>query len=173
VVHVSNFRKVKNLPVVVEVFARVRREARAKLLLIGDGPELEAVERQVAEHGLGGDVVFLGDQEFIAKVLPAGDVFLLPSEHESFGLAALEAMSCAIPVVASNIGGLHEVIDDGETGFLFDPHDVEGMSATILGLFRDEKRRRKVGARARARAERDFSRDRIVNEYVALYDELL
>ena len=173
VVHVSNFRKVKNLPVVVEVFARVRRETPAKLLLIGDGPELEAVERQVAEKGLGSDVVFLGDQEFIAKVLPVGDVFLLPSEHESFGLAALEAMSCAIPVVASNIGGLHEVIDDGETGFLFDPHDAEGMSETILGLFRDENRRREIGARARARAEKDFGKDKIVSQYVALYEELL
>ena len=163
----------KNLPVVVEVFARVRRETPAKLLLIGDGPELEAVERQVAEEGLESDVVFLGDQEFIAKVLPVGDVFLLPSEHESFGLAALEAMSCSIPVVASNIGGLHEVIDDGETGFLFDPHDVEGMSGTILGLLRDENRRREIGVKARARAERDFGRDKIVNQYVALYEELL
>jgi N-acetyl-alpha-D-glucosaminyl L-malate synthase BshA len=173
VVHVSNFRKVKNLPVVVEVFARVRREEPAKLLLIGDGPELEAVERQVAEKGLESDVMFLGDQEFIANVLPAGDVFLLPSEHESFGLAALEAMSCGIPVVASNIGGLHEVIDDGETGFLFDPHDVEGMSETILGLLRDENRRREIGAKARARAEKDFGKDKIVNQYVALYEELL
>jgi N-acetyl-alpha-D-glucosaminyl L-malate synthase BshA len=173
VVHVSNFRKVKNLPAVIEVFARIRKAGPAKLLLIGDGPELEAVERDVAERGLGSDVVFLGDQEFIAKLLPAGDVFLLPSEHESFGLAALEAMSCAIPVVASNIGGLHEVVDDGETGFLFDPHDIEGMSDTILRLFRDEDRRREVGARARARAERDFAKDKIVDQYLALYEGLL
>ena len=173
VVHVSNFRKVKNLPVVVEVFARVRRAHPAKLLLVGDGPELEAVERRVMDEELRSDVIFLGDQEFIANILPVGDVFLLPSEHESFGLAALEAMSCALPVVASNIGGLHEVIKDGETGFLFDPHDVEGMSHTILELFGDDNRRSDVGLKARERAKRDFGKDKIVGEYVALYEELL
>jgi N-acetyl-alpha-D-glucosaminyl L-malate synthase BshA len=173
VVHVSNFRKVKNLPVVVEVFARVRRVRPAKLLLVGDGPELEAVERLTAEENLGSDVVFLGDQEFIANILPVADVFLLPSEHESFGLAALEAMSCGVPVVASNIGGLHEVIDDGKTGFLFDPHDVAGMSGTILDLFGDENRRREIGLKGRDRAVRDFGKDEIVGRYVALYEELL
>jgi L-malate glycosyltransferase len=100
IVHVSNFRKVKNLPAVVDVFARVRESHATKLLLLGDGPELETVERDILERGLSADVVFLGDQEFIAGVLPVGDVFLLPSEHESFGLAALEAMSCGLPVVA-------------------------------------------------------------------------
>jgi N-acetyl-alpha-D-glucosaminyl L-malate synthase BshA len=164
---------VKNLPVVVEVFARVRRAHPAKLLLVGDGPELEAVERRVLDEELRSDVIFLGDQEFIANILPVGDVFLLPSEHESFGLAALEAMSCALPVVASNIGGLHEVIKDGETGFLFDPHDVEGMSDTILALFGDDNRRSDVGLKARERAKRDFGKDKIVGEYVALYEELL
>ena len=173
VIHVSNFRKVKNLPAVVEVFARVRRAHPAKLLLVGDGPELEVVERRVMDDGLRSDVVFFGDQEFIANILPLGDVFLLPSEHESFGLAALEAMSCALPVVASNIGGLGEVIKDGETGFLFDPHDVEGMSDTILSLFRDDNRRSDVGYKARERAKRDFGKDKIVDEYVALYEELL
>jgi N-acetyl-alpha-D-glucosaminyl L-malate synthase BshA len=173
IVHVSNFRKVKNLPVVVDVFCRVRESHPTKLLLVGDGPELETVERDVVERGLSSDVVFLGDQEFIAGVLPAGDVFLLPSEHESFGLAALEAMSCGLPVVASNIGGLHEVIQDGETGFLFDPHDVAGMSDMIVRLFGDEERRRAIGLNARERAKRDFGRDRIVGEYMSLYEELL
>jgi N-acetyl-alpha-D-glucosaminyl L-malate synthase BshA len=173
VIHVSNFRKVKNLPAVVDVFARVKRIQPAKLLLVGDGPELEAVERRVMDEGLRSDVVFLGDQEFIANLLPLGDVFLLPSEHESFGLAALEAMSCAVPVVASNIGGLHEVIEDGETGFLFDPHDVEGMGDMVVSLFRDDARRRDVGMRARERAKSAFGKDKIVAEYVSLYEELL
>lgn len=173
IVHVSNFRKVKNLPVVVDVFARVREAHPTKLLLLGDGPELESVERDVFERGLSSDVVFLGDQEFIAGVLPAGDVFLLPSEHESFGLAALEAMSCGLPVVASNIGGLHEVIENGETGFLFDPHDVAGMSDIIVRLFADDVWRRTVGSNARERVKRDFGKDKIVAEYMSLYGELL
>jgi N-acetyl-alpha-D-glucosaminyl L-malate synthase BshA len=173
VVHVSNFRKVKNLPVVVDVFGEVRRRHPAKLLLIGDGPELGAVEKLVCERGFSSDVVFLGDQEFIANILPVGDVFLLPSEHESFGLAALEAMSCALPVVASNIGGLHEVIGAGETGFLFDPHDVRGMSDVIIELFADEERRKDVGLKARERVKRDFGKDKIVAQYVTLYEDLL
>lgn len=173
IVHVSNFRKVKNVPAVVDVFCEVRRSRRVKLLLVGDGPELETVERMVAERGISDDVFFLGDQEFIAGVLPVGDVFLLPSEHESFGLAALEAMSCGLPVVASNIGGLHEVIRDGETGFLFDPHDIRGMSDVIARLLGDPEIRREVGLRARERAERDFGRDKIVAEYVSLYEKLL
>ena len=173
IVHVSNFRKVKNLPAVVEVFCRVRESHPTKLLLVGDGPELETVERAVTERGVSSDVVFLGDQEFIAGILPAGDVFLLPSEHESFGLAALEAMSCGLPVVASNVGGLHEVVQDGETGFLFDPHDVAGMSDVIVRLFGDEEWRRAVGLKARERAKRDFGKDKIVGEYMSLYEELL
>ncbi len=173
IVHVSNFRKVKNLPVVIDVFAEVRRRHPAKLLLVGDGPELASVEKLVADRGLTPDVFYLGDQEFIANILPVGDVFLLPSEHESFGLAALEAMSCGLPVVASNIGGLHEVIQNGETGYLFDPHDVRGMSEVIIGLFDDEQRRRDVGLKARERAKRDFGKDKIVGEYVSLYEDLL
>jgi N-acetyl-alpha-D-glucosaminyl L-malate synthase BshA len=173
VMHVSNFRKVKNLPVVIDVFAEVRRRHAAKLLLVGDGPELGSVERLVGDRGLTSDVSYLGDQEFIANILPIGDVFLLPSEHESFGLAALEAMSCGLPVVASNIGGLHEVIENGETGYLFDPHDVRGMSEVIIGLFDDDQRRRDIGLKARERAKRDFGKDKIVGEYVSLYEELL
>ena len=173
IIHVSNFRKVKNLPTVIDVFCEVKKSRPVKLLLVGDGPELEAVERTVVERGLVDDVVFLGDQEFIADILPVADVFLLPSEHESFGLAALEAMSCGLPVVASNIGGLHEVVVDGETGYLFDPHDVRGMGDVIVRLLADDDKRREVGVKARERAKRDFGRDTIVGEYESLYDELL
>jgi N-acetyl-alpha-D-glucosaminyl L-malate synthase BshA len=171
--HVSNFRKVKNIPVVVDIFARIKCDCGCKLLLVGDGPERESIERLVEAKGIAEDVVFLGDQEFIADILPIADVFLLPSEHESFGLAALEAMSSGIPVVASNVGGLHEVIQDGETGFLRDPHDVEGMSEVVMELLRDEDKRQSIGLRARERAKRDFGRDKIVGDYVSLYEELL
>ena len=171
--HVSNFRKVKNLPVVVDVFAGVRRELPCRLVLIGDGPEREPTERRVAELGIADDVLFLGDQEYIAGVLPAADAFLLPSEHESFGLAALEAMACAVPVVGSRVGGLPEVIVDGETGFVCDPHDVSCMREIVLGLLRDESRRRAVGAAARKRAEERFSRDDIVDRYEDAYRRLV
>lgn len=173
IIHVSNFRKVKNVPTVVDVFCEVRRERPAKLLLVGDGPELEAIERMVAERAIGDDVVFLGDQEFVASILPSADVFLLPSDHESFGLAALEAMSCGLCVVATSNGGLHEVVEDGESGFLFDPRDVAGMSAMIVRLLDDADRRREVGAKARERAVREFGREKIVDRYVALYESLL
>jgi N-acetyl-alpha-D-glucosaminyl L-malate synthase BshA len=173
IVHVSNFRKVKNIPTVVDVFERVRKTTPCRLLLIGDGPELEAIERMVDERGLAAAVTFLGDRESVADVLPAADVFLLPSEHESFGLSALEAMSCGVPPVTSNIGGLPEVIQDGETGFLRNPHDVAGMSEVMVKLLQDDEFRGRMGLRARERAKRGFGKDRIVGEYLALYEELL
>jgi N-acetyl-alpha-D-glucosaminyl L-malate synthase BshA len=172
-IHVSNFRKVKNIPTVVDVFSKVRERIPCRLLLVGDGPELEPVEKMVAERCLSEDVIFLGDQEFIADILPVGDVFLLPSEHESFGLAALEAMSCGVPVVTSNIGGLREVVVDGETGFLCDPHDDKGMSEVVLRLLRDEPWRKNMGFKARERVQKYFGRDKIVGEYITLYESLL
>jgi N-acetyl-alpha-D-glucosaminyl L-malate synthase BshA len=171
--HVSNFRKVKNLPAVVDVFCGVCDEIPSRLVLIGDGPELEMVERTAAERGITDRIVFLGDQEYIAGLLPVADVFLLPSEHESFGLAALEAMACGVPVVGSRIGGLPEVIVDGETGFLCGPHDIGCMREVVLGLLRDEERRLQIGARARERALREFSRDRIVDQYLEAYLRLV
>ena len=171
--HVSNFRKVKNIPIVVEVFSEVRKKVPARLILVGDGPEREPSERQAAELGIAEDVVFMGDQEYIAEILPAADVFFLPSEHESFGLSALEAMSCEVPVVGSRVGGLSEVVVEGETGFLCDPHDVECMTQLILSLFTNEPWRAEIGRRARERATREFDRDRIVDQYVEVYRRLL
>jgi len=173
IIHVSNFRKVKNLPVVLEVFNEVKKEVPARLVLVGDGPEIEATERRVDELGITHDVVFLGDQEYVADILPAADVFLLPSEHESFGLAALEAMSCAVPVVGSRVGGLHEVIVDGETGYLCDPHDVRCMTRLIVSLLVDDDRRKTMGANARGRAISEFGRERVVGRYVDVYHRLL
>jgi N-acetyl-alpha-D-glucosaminyl L-malate synthase BshA len=173
VIHVSNFRKVKNLPVVLDVFYEVKKKVPARLILVGDGPEVEATERRADELGISGDVVFMGDQEYIAEILPAADVFLLPSEHESFGLAALEAMSCEVPVVGSRVGGLHEVIDDGETGFLCDPHDVECMTRLVLSLLDSDDYRRSMGKKARERAVKDFGRERIVNQYIDVYRRLV
>ena len=173
IVHVSNFRRVKNIPTVVNVFEQVRKSHPCKLLLIGDGPEHEAIKRMVEEKALADGVIFLGDRESVADILPIGDVFLLPSEHESFGLAALEAMSSGVPPVTSNIGGLGEVITEGETGFLRDPHDVAGMAGVISRLFDDEEFRTRVGLRARDRAKKGFGKDLIVARYLELYEGLI
>ena len=171
--HISNFRKVKNLPVLLQVFNDVQKHVPARLALVGDGPERESVERQAEDLGIIDRVDFLGDQEFVAELLPAADVFLLPSQHESFGLAALEAMSCGVPVVGSRIGGLPEVIVHEETGYLCDPNDVPCMSAIVLGLLRNEDLRLEIGAAARARAEQEFNRDKVVGRYVDAYQRLV
>jgi len=171
--HVSNFRKVKNIPTIVEVFAEVRKRSSARLVLIGDGPERAAVERLATELGVNEDVVFLGDQEYVSRILPAADLFMLPSEHESFGLAALEAMSCGVPVLGSRIGGLPEVIEDGKTGFLCSPDDITCMSEIALKMLNDEPTRAEIGANARARAVARFNRDHIVDQYVNVYNRLL
>ena len=173
IIHVSNFRKVKNIPAVLEVFNEVRKQLPTRLVLVGDGPEREATERGAVEMGVEKDVVFLGDQEYVAEILPSADVFLLPSEHESFGLAALEAMSCEVPVVGSRVGGLHEVVVEGETGFLCDPHDVKCMARLVLSLLKNDDYRREMGAKARQRAIREFGRDRIVGQYLDVYRRLV
>lgn len=171
--HVSNFRKVKNIPTLVKVFDQVRRHVPCRLVLVGDGPERESTERLTTELGVSEDVLFLGDQEYIVDLLAAADVFLLPSEHESFGLSALEAMSCGVPVVGSRIGGLPEVIVPDETGFLCDPMDAECMTAIVLGLLQDAELRRRIGRAARERAVSRFNRPQIVARYLASYQRLL
>jgi len=173
VVHASNFRKVKNIPTVIEVFHEVKKALPARLVLIGDGPEKETAERTCSRLGIKDDVTFMGEQEFIADILPVADAFLLPSDHESFGLSALEAMSCGVPVVGSNVGGLHEVIDHGETGFLCDPHDVECMADCLISMFRNEDRRRDMGLKGRERARRNFGKDKIIEQYMDLYRDVL
>jgi N-acetyl-alpha-D-glucosaminyl L-malate synthase BshA len=157
----------------IQVFYEVQKLVPARLVLVGDGPERESTERHAEALGVEARVEFVGDQEYIADLLPAADVFLLPSQHESFGLAALEAMSCGVPVVGSRIGGLPEVIEHEQTGFLCDPNDVDCMKAIVLGLFKDDTLRRRIGQAARERAERLFNRDRIVAQYVDVYRRLL
>jgi N-acetyl-alpha-D-glucosaminyl L-malate synthase BshA len=171
--HVSNFRKVKNLPVLMQVFHEVQKHVPARLVLVGDGPERESTERLAESLGIESRVEFLGDQEYIADLLPAADVFVLPSQHESFGLAALEAMSCGVPVVGSRIGGLPEVIVHEETGFLCDPSDVDCMTAIVLGLLKDDALRARIGRAARERAVALFNRDRVVADYLRVYERVL
>lgn len=169
VVHASNFRPVKQVAAVVEVFRRIRARVPARLVLIGDGPDRPAVQRQVADAGLQGLVEFAGEQHDLVPWLSAADLFLLPSQQESFGLAALEAMACEVPVVASRVGGLPEVIDDGEEGFLFGAQDVEGMAACGIMLLRDGALRARIGHAAALRVRTEFCADRIVPLYESLY----
>jgi N-acetyl-alpha-D-glucosaminyl L-malate synthase BshA len=173
VAHVSNFRPVKRISAVIEVFARVRQTIAAKLLMIGDGPELTEAAHLSRSLGIIGDVEFLGEQDHVAQLLSAADVFLLPSAQESFGLAALEAMACEVPVVASRVGGLPEVVEDGVSGFLHSPDDLDGMAASTLRLLSDPDLHRRFAASARAAAVGRFCDDKIVPEYERFYEEVL
>lgn len=171
-IHVSNFRPVKRVPEVVRIFAAVRRAMPAVLVLVGDGPQRLEAEEEVERLGLRQDVFFLGKLTSVVELLQAADLFLLPSASESFGVAALEAMACGVPVVASRVGGLPEVVADGESGVLVPPDRIEEMSEAAIALLRDEElwSRMRRGAVERAQL---FSADRIVPRYEALYREVL
>lgn len=174
VIHVSNFRPVKRVDAVVETFRLVQAAApHARLLLVGEGPEVGKALRLVQELGLGDAVALLGEQDQVVSLLSVADVFLLPSRQESFGLAALEAMACDVPVVASRVGGLPEVIDDGQTGFLHPPDDLAGMAASVVRLVTDDRLRTTMGEAARRAVEQRFCADLIVPRYEAYYREVL
>jgi glycosyltransferase involved in cell wall biosynthesis len=145
----------------------------ARLLLIGDGPERWNAQTLVRELGLEDDVHFLGVREGMAELLGRADLYLLPSEHESFGLSALEAMSCGVPVIATSVGGTSEVVEQGVSGYLVDPHDVETMGRLAVELLRDPPRHRAMGEAARARVEERFAQDLVLWRYERLYAELL
>lgn len=172
-VHLSNFRPLKRVSDVVRVFAAVRRRLPAKLLLVGDGVERPAAAALAQELGVAGDVLFLSRQEDVPRLLSAGDLFLLPSEEESFGLAALEAQSCGVPVIASRVGGLPEVIADGETGYLFPVGAVQAMAEAALHLLQDPHQHRKMGEAARGRVLAHFDAGLIVPRYEAFYAAVL
>lgn len=170
--HTSNFRSLKRVQDVVRIYERVRRTVDCELELIGDGPERPAVEALVRELGLQG-VRFVGELLDVVPRLRASDVFLMPSELESFGLAALEAMSCGVPVVASDVGGLPEVVRSGATGFLHAPHDVAAMAASTLDLLREPKLHASMAKAARESALARFQLAPIVFRWEALYGALL
>jgi N-acetyl-alpha-D-glucosaminyl L-malate synthase BshA len=173
-VHVSNFRPVKRATDVVHVFHRLREEGLpVKLLLVGDGPDRMSTQRLARELGVYDDIRFLGKQEPIEEILSIADVFLIPSGSETFGLAALEAMACSVPVVSSNIGGLPELNIDGVTGFLCPLGDIDAMTDRTRRILEDDDLQMEMGHAARRRAVEEFDQDQIVPMYEAYYDRVL
>ena len=172
VVHVSNFRAVKRLTDVVRVFDGVHRAMPATLVLVGDGPDRDAAEQEVDRLKLRRDVRFLGKVDNVGDILRCSDLFLLPSQTESFGLAALEAMACGVPVVASAVGGLPEVVVDGETGYLTPSGDVAAMTGRAIEVLRDKALHTRLRGAAAQRAL-EFAADRVVPRYERLYQDVL
>jgi N-acetyl-alpha-D-glucosaminyl L-malate synthase BshA len=173
IVHMSNFRPVKRVDMVLDVFRRVRREVRARLLLIGDGPTRAEIAEQSRAHGLQDDVVFVGEEHDPVRWLSIADLFLLPSEQESFGLAALEAMACEVPVISSNVGGLPEIVRNDVTGYTCPPDDATRMAQLAVGLLRDTPRRVSMGRAAAEMVRSEYCVDRIVPLYEQAYQRAL
>jgi N-acetyl-alpha-D-glucosaminyl L-malate synthase BshA len=172
-VHLSNFRPVKRVADVVEIFSLVRREIPAKLLMVGDGPDRTVAEWLVREKKIGDDVIFLGKQNQVQDLLNCADVMLLPSDLESFGLAALEAMACGVPAVCSRVGGLSEVLRDGVEGFLVEVRDVKTMAARTLEILSSPERQANMSRAARQRAINNFCSTKIIPLYEAAYRRVL
>ncbi len=172
-VHLSNFRPVKRVLDVIEIFDRVHKKIPSKLLLIGDGPDRSQAEWLAVQKGIHEHVLFLGKQDQIREKLAISDVLLMPSELESFGLAALEAMACEVVPIATRTGGVPEVIEDGVSGFLAEVGDVETMARHAISILSDESELRKMGKRARAAAQSKYCASKIIPLYEDFYRKVL
>jgi N-acetyl-alpha-D-glucosaminyl L-malate synthase BshA len=172
-IHVSNFRAVKRPSDVIDIFARVQKEIPAVLLMVGDGPERGNAEWAARNSGVEQRVYFLGKQDRIEELIGISDLLLLPSENESFGLVALEAMACEVPVVASDVGGLPEVVTSGEDGFLVEARNTEKMAECSLTILAHDPNRRSMGRRARQKARTRFCSTKIIPEYVNYYRKVI
>lgn len=173
VMHISNFRAVKRAADVVSVFAKLTAKQPSRLVLVGDGPERPRVLMRAEELGVRDRVMFLGKHTSVHEVLSCADLFLLPSASESFGLVALEAMACGAPVVASNVGGLPEVIEHGTSGYMFDVGDIDAMAEAGLRIMGDDEHWRSLSEAGRALAEERFSSERVVPQYERYYEQVL
>ena len=172
ITHISNFRKVKRIDDVIEVFYRVQKEVNSILIMVGDGPERLKAMETCEKLGIDDRVKFLGKSNQVYQILCYSDLFVLPSSSESFGLAALEAMMMRVPVISTNVGGLPEVNIDGETGYLFDLGDVDGMAKKSIALLKDEQKLESMKDSAYALAKR-FDIQAVVNQYIAVYKDAL
>ena len=173
IIHLSNFRPVKRVEAVVDIFERVRAKVRAKLIFVGEGPELNKAMRLVHEKDLACDVEALGEQDQVVPLLSVSDLFLLPSWQESFGLAALEAMACGVPVVASRVGGLPEVVEEGVSGFLRAPEDTNGMAEACIQVLTDPALHARFSKAGLDRVRRHFCSKLVVPQYEAYYQEVI
>ncbi len=171
--HASNFRSVKRVPDVVRIFAKIRDSVPAKLMLVGEGPDKLLVQQIVRELGLQNDVFFLGQVDFIDDLLKCADLFLLPSEQESFGLAALEAMNCNVPVIASITGGIPEVVEHGKTGYLFPVGEIALMAEAAVELLENPTQLLQFKSNARKRAAGQFGIERIMPQWLDFYERVM
>ncbi|MGD8781419.1 MAG: N-acetyl-alpha-D-glucosaminyl L-malate synthase BshA [Ignavibacteria bacterium] len=172
-VHTSNFRAVKRVSDTIRILEIVKKEMPAKLLLIGDGPDRSECERLARELKLQNDVVFLGKQDGLVDILTEADIFLMPSQSESFGLAALEAMSCGVPVISSSVGGLPELIIHNETGYIAEFGDVQRMAKYAISLLKNQKKYNVFSKNSRDRSVNVFNKEIIVPQYESYYEKIL
>lgn len=172
-IHVSNFRQVKRVPDVIKIFDLVRRKLPAKLLLVGDGPDRSSCEKLVRDLNIVNEVKFLGKQSELVPLLSASDLFLIPSQSESFGLSALEAMACELPVISSSVGGLPELVAHGETGFIAEIGDVERMAKYAVELLTNEVKYKRFAAASRKRAIEAFASEKVIDQYEQYYEQIL
>jgi len=173
VLHVSNFRPVKRIRDVVRTFARVQKEVPSRLVFVGDGPERPAAAEEARELGITDRVLFLGKQDSVAEIMACAVLMLLPSANESFGLSALEAMASGVPVIASDAGGLPEVVDSGETGFLAPVGDVEAMASGAIEILRDDETWRRFSRQARVSAVERYGVNSIIPQYERYYERIV
>jgi len=172
-VHISNFRPVKRVPDVIRIFNLVKQKIPSKLILAGDGPERSECEKLVRELNLKNDVYFLGKQEAVVDILNAGDLFIMPSQSESFGLSALEAMACGLPTITTSIGGLPELVVHNETGYIAEIGDVERMAKYAIDLLINPNKYKKFSENARKRAVEHFNKEKIVKQYEDFYERIV
>jgi N-acetyl-alpha-D-glucosaminyl L-malate synthase BshA len=172
-IHLSNFRPVKRVVDVVKVFAKVQKQVPATLMLVGDGPDRSAAEWLAHDLHIQNKIHFVGKQESVNELLPLADLMLMPSELESFGLAALEAMACKVPSIATRVGGIPELIDDGVTGLLYPVGDVDGMAEGAIGLLRDGARMQEMREASRRTAQKRFCSTLVIPQYIEFYKSIL
>jgi len=172
-IHTSNFRIVKRVTDTIKILELVKKEIPAKLVLVGDGPDRSECERLSRELDLYDDVIFLGKQDGLEEILNCADLFLMPSQSESFGLSALEAMACGVPVISSSVGGLPELIRHNETGYIAEFSDVKRMARYAIDLLKNNKKYKAFSQNARKRAVKNFDVDLIIPQYEKYYDAVL
>jgi N-acetyl-alpha-D-glucosaminyl L-malate synthase BshA len=173
IIHISNFRQVKRVPDVIKAFEKIKEQVPAKLLLVGDGPEVTVINRMVRDMNLSNRVLFLGKQDNLEELYSISDLKLLLSEKESFGLVLVEAMACGVPCIGTRIGGIPEVIVDGETGYLCDLGDIEEVAEKAIKLLKDTRLHREMSHHSLVRAREEFNSIKIVEQYEQIYYDTL